>query len=165
MMKIERILAPTDLSQLSQAGLRYALELGQSQGAELIIYNVIEYGETSIPLELTEWVSHHSGITRIRDAAQERRKLLITFVGENFADILPQVRVRYEADMGVPYKRIVEKAAEESVQMIVMSTHGRTGLLHAFVGSVTEKVVRLASCPVLSVRPVREPKVSRVAVA
>ncbi len=165
MVKIEKILSPTDLSQLSQAGLRYALELGQSQGVELIIYNVIEYGETSIPLELTEWVSHHSGITRIRNAVQERKKLLIKFVAENFPDFLPQVRVRYDADMGIPCKRIVEKAAEENVQMIVMSTHGRTGLLHAFVGSVTEKVVRLAVCPVLSVRPVREAKFSRVAVA
>jgi len=61
-----------------------------------------------------------------------------------------------EVGVGVAYQRIVEKSAAEGVDLIVMSTHGRTGFLHVLIGSVTEKVVRMAACPVLSVRPAKE---------
>jgi Universal stress protein family len=64
--------------------------------------------------------------------------------------------VRHDVGFGVPYEKIVEKAAEENADLIVMSTHGWSGLFHALIGSVTEKVVRLASCPVLSIRPLEE---------
>lgn len=63
------------------------------------------------------------------------------------------VKVRQIVEIGVPYKRIVEKAEEEGVDMIIMSTHGRSGFDHMLIGGVTEKVVRRASCPVLSIRP------------
>jgi nucleotide-binding universal stress UspA family protein len=93
-MKVKKILAPTDLSELSRAGLRYALELGKSEGAEVLVYNVV-------------------------GPSQERLD-------------------RHKADL------------------IVMSTHGSTGLSHAQIGSVTEKVVRTAICPVLSIHPTEE---------
>jgi universal stress protein A len=64
--------------------------------------------------------------------------------------------VRQAVEFGMPVDNIVEKAANEGVDLIVMSTHGRTGLEHMILGSVTEKVVARASCPVLVV-PHRHP--------
>jgi universal stress protein A len=58
--------------------------------------------------------------------------------------------------MGIPYQNIVEMATAESVDLIVMATHGRTGLGHLVLGSVAERVVRLAPCPVLTIRPLGE---------
>ena len=57
--------------------------------------------------------------------------------------------------MGVPYRDIVRKAADENCDLIVMSTHGRTGFEQVMLGSVTAKVVARAICPVLSIRPAR----------
>jgi nucleotide-binding universal stress UspA family protein len=56
-------------------------------------------------------------------------------------------------ELGVPYQRIVETATAEQVDLIVMATHGRTGPSHLVLGSVAEHVVRLAPCPVLTIRP------------
>ena len=107
MIRPKKILAPTDLSKLSLAAVRYALEMALEQNAEVIVYNVI--GEDG------EWF------------------------GKNEA--------------GVPYILIVKKAEEENADLIVMSTHGRTGIEQLMLGSVTAKVVARASCPVLSIRP------------
>jgi universal stress protein A len=59
-------------------------------------------------------------------------------------------------NLGVPYQRILETAAAEQVDLIVMATHGRTVLAHLVLGSVAERVVRTAPCPVLTIRPPAE---------
>jgi nucleotide-binding universal stress UspA family protein len=55
--------------------------------------------------------------------------------------------------VGIPYRKIVDVTEEEKVDLIVMTTHGRTGLSHLVMGSVAEKIVRIAPCPVLTIRP------------
>ena len=64
-----------------------------------------------------------------------------------------EVTVVRRVVVGIPYRRIVEVAADEKVDLIVMATHGRTGFSHLFMGSVAEKVVRTAPCPILTIRP------------
>jgi glycine betaine transporter len=70
----------------------------------------------------------------------------------------PEIRKAIETEIlvlpGVPFLEIIRVARLKGVDLIVMATHGRTGLSHALMGSVTEKVVRKSSCPVLSIRPV-----------
>jgi universal stress protein A len=63
------------------------------------------------------------------------------------------VKVVRRVVVGIPYRKIVEVAADEKLDLIVMATHGRTGFSHLFLGSVAEKVVRTAPCPVLTIRP------------
>lgn len=165
MGKVKKILAPTDLSELSQTGMRYALEMAGVQGAEVIAYHIIGAEEATpyyYPESMVEY-SSRAEFKPVPEILEERRKLLADFLRENFAELLSKVKIRQEVDIGLPYKMIVGKAAEEGVDMIVMSTHGRTGILHALIGSVTEKVVRLATCPVLSVRPTQESKLAEAA--
>jgi nucleotide-binding universal stress UspA family protein len=83
----------------------------------------------------------------------EQKERVREFVRENFADLIDKVRVTEVVEAGVPYNKIVTKAEEEHIDLIVMSTHGRTGLEQIMLGSVTAKVVARASCPVLSIRP------------
>ena len=64
-----------------------------------------------------------------------------------------KVEVTRRVVVGIPYRKIVEVADEEKSDLIVMTTHGRTGLSHLVMGSVTEKIVRTAPCPVLTIRP------------
>jgi len=150
MDKVKRILAPTDLSDLSQTGVRYALEMAGSQGgAEVIVYHVIGYEEANLHDEIFRAESLPSWLL------EDRKNFLAELVRDNYSDLISKVKVRRQVEIGVPHQKIVEKAAEEGVDMIVMCTHGRTGLLHVLMGSVTEKVVRHAPCPVLSVRPAK----------
>jgi nucleotide-binding universal stress UspA family protein len=150
MNKISKILAPTDLSRLSHVGVRHALELAHSQGAEVILYHVIAIAD--------DWLSRHDEFNPVAGLVEEQERLLDKFVKERLADFADKVKIRQIVELGVPHKRIVEKAQEEGVDLIVMSTHGRTGFDHMLIGSVTEKVVSRAACPVLSIRPPMDEK-------
>ena len=143
MERIKKILAPTDMSEFSQAGVRYALDLARTVGAEVTVYHVLSTDEL-MQQELGGPLSHI--LERYEGALKK-------FLDEHFADLLPLVEVRAKVEIGVPDDNIVEEAEKEGIDMVVLSTHGRTGLSHILVGSVTERVVRHAPCLVLSIRP------------
>jgi nucleotide-binding universal stress UspA family protein len=151
MKNVRRILAPTDMSELSRDAVRYALETAKASGADVVVYHVIPYEDLAPYFNMDE--STVMPYRPVPEIVAECRKELAKFLRENFADLLPKVTVRTEIEVGLPYKRIVERAVEEDADMIVISTHGRTGLLRMFIGSVTEWVVRLAHCPVVVIRP------------
>jgi nucleotide-binding universal stress UspA family protein len=144
-MKVTKILAPTDLSQLSRSAVRYALEIGLEQGSEVIVYYVIS--------EDGNWFGKDDPLNPASAFVPQQRERLHEFIRENFADIIGKVKMTEVVETGVPYNMIVTKAKEEHSDLIVMSTHGRTGLDQIMLGSVTAKVVARAPCPVLSIRP------------
>ena len=146
-MKLSKIIAPTDLSNLSQSALRYAMQLALEQGAEVIVYNVIS--------EDGEWFDKNDELNPVKALVPQQRQRLADFVKESCAEFLDQLKVKEVVEVGVPYRDIVRKAADERADLIVMSTHGRTGLEQVMLGSVTAKVVTRATCPVLSLRPAR----------
>jgi nucleotide-binding universal stress UspA family protein len=151
MNKIKTILAPSDLSDFSKPGFRYALELAQWQQSEVIICNVITVEETPFPQGTEEWVAKQVEVPKMKKIIDQRVKSLDRYLRENFADLLDITNIRREIRVGTPYQVIVELATAEAVDLIVMSTHGRTGLAHMLLGSVTERVLRRAPCPVLAV--------------
>ena len=151
MKKIKKILAPTDLSELSKVGVRYALEMAESEGAEVVVFYVSDYAE-ALPSSFTEQVSIHPRFETVDKFINNHKKKIHEFLVKNFSDLVTKVKVHPEADVGVDYKKIVERAEKECADIIVMSTHGRTGFGHMLIGSVTEQVVRRSGCPVLSVR-------------
>jgi nucleotide-binding universal stress UspA family protein len=149
-MKIrpERILATTDFSECAQIGLRLAGSLAGSFGAELFLVNVIsekelEYiSETDFPKKPVDII------------ATEQKDRLI----QHFEEVLkpderegltPHPKIKF----GNPAEEILKASEELDVDLVVMATHGRTGLRHLLAGSVAEEVVRQASCPVLTIRP------------
>ncbi len=142
MKKVEKILAPTDLSELSRVGLEYALELARGWGAEVTVYHVAN------PVELANYKAHS-----LEDLLDKHRKSLGQFLNEHFAELLPLVEVRQKVEIGSPATNILDEAERETSDLIVMSTHGRTGIAHVLMGSVTEQVVRNAACPVFSIHP------------
>ena len=143
MERIKKILAPTDLSDLSQAGVRYAMELATTVGAEVTVYHVVG----------TDELMHHDPLRALDHMLERSEAELGQFLEDYFSDLLPLVEVRKKVEIGAPDANIVEAAKKDGADLIVISTHGRTGLSHILVGSVTEKVVRHAPCPVLSIRP------------
>jgi nucleotide-binding universal stress UspA family protein len=143
MSRIRKIVAPTDFSELSKLGLHYAFEVARDTSAEVIVYHVIDFS--------SEWADKRGDVMAHPDLLQHWRKNLEAFLADNFAEYMNLVDVRPMIEIGGPVQNIVEKAREEGADMIVMSTHGRTGLDHIILGSVTEKVVARAPCPVLVV--------------
>ena len=135
MAMLKKILAPTDFSDLSVRGVRYACQLAKDVGAEVTILNVVIVDE--------------SGINKRE--MEENKQRLEEFVVKNVADIGANLRIRKVVDAGQPYGAIVDCAENERIDLIVMSSHGRSGLSRMMIGSVTDKVLRAASCPVLVV--------------
>ena len=150
MDQVKKILAPTDLSGLSQVGVRYALNLAKNIDAEVTVYHVVDYdtliryGQKSTAPSSFQPPDHFF-LERYQTALSQ-------FLKDHVSDLTPGVKVSEKVELGTPDKSIVELAKSEGYDLIVMSTHGKTGL-RMTVGSVTEKVVRTAPCPVLSIRP------------
>ncbi len=158
MLRLTQILVPTDFSEHSDGALRHAAELARQFGAKLVLLHVVS-NETLESISKAH-VPPHPVDKVYEDLDQETR--------EQYANhVPPEVRKVLETEVlvlpGVPFLEIVRAARLKGVDLIVMATHGRTGLSHALVGSVTEKVVRMAPCPVLSIRPVRVEAVAHAA--
>jgi nucleotide-binding universal stress UspA family protein len=149
--KISKILAPTDFSELSQAGVHYALELAKELKAEVTVYHVVSQGELmQYNVGLSEGKTEEQ-LQPLLHPVDTYQQAMSRFMKTHFADLTADVKVHERVEMGVAEKNVVNLAEEEGMDLIVISTHGRTGLSHMIVGSVTEKVVRLARCPVLSI--------------
>jgi nucleotide-binding universal stress UspA family protein len=153
METVKKVLAPTDLSDPSCVGLRYALEMGRSRGAEVIVYYVIDLGD--------HWTKRgDSG--PVREMLERHRLMLDKFLRDKFPEEMNLTEVRQVVEFGGAVDNIVKKAEGERVDRIVMSTHGRTGIDHLLIGSVSEKVISRAPCPVLIV-PAHKRKIARAA--
>ncbi|MBI3330322.1 MAG: universal stress protein [Nitrospinae bacterium] len=144
-MEIRHILTPTDFSEFSRQAIDYAFGLAQTFGAKLSLLYVIEM--PAYPVE--GYVPPSSGTALLEDLERESRLELARMLPE--ADTT-NVEVARHVVVGTPYRKIVETAKAEKADLIVMATHGRTGLSHLVMGSVAERVVRTAPCPVLTVR-------------
>jgi universal stress protein A len=149
-MEIRRILTPTDFSEYSRQALTYAHELSQTFGAKLLLLHVVEL--PAYPVEVV--LPSAQGRTLLDDLERQARLDLTHLLPKAKH---PKVEVMCLVAVGAPYYKIVEVAEAEKVDLIVMATHGRTGLGHLVLGSVAERVVRMASCPVLTMRPTPAP--------
>ena len=140
--KIEKILAPTDLSDLSALGVNYALELARGWGAEVTVYHLTDAAE----------LANYKAFS-LQALIDKHKHSVEQFLSARFSDLLPLVELRKKVEIGAPAEMILAEAEKETSDLIVMSTHGRTGVAHLLMGSVTEQVVRNAICPVFSVHP------------
>jgi nucleotide-binding universal stress UspA family protein len=147
MATITRILVPVDFSDASLRALDYAVEFGRRRMAQLIVLHAVE--PVYYPaLEATYGIGFDLGnvYDQIEQAARTR---LARLAGELRAR---RVKVRTLLAQGTAHQVIVDSAAKLKADLIVMSTHGRSGLSHALLGSVAERVLRTAKCPVVTVR-------------
>ncbi len=140
MRQVKKILAPTDFSDVSKLGISYAFDLARDIGAEVIAYHAITVED--------EVKAVRANLVHIYDLVGEKRRLLNEFIADNFGDRMNLVELRQVVEIGAPFQNIVDIAAKENVDLIVIATHGRTGLDHMMLGSVAEKVVARASCVV-----------------
>jgi nucleotide-binding universal stress UspA family protein len=115
------------------------------QGAEVVVYHVIS--------EDGDWFDKSDELNPARALVPKQKQRLAEFIEENCAEFIGKVKIHQVVEVGVPYKAIAQKADEERADLIVISTHGRTGLEQVMLGSVTARVVARSGCPVLTIRP------------
>ncbi len=144
MNTIKRILVPIDFSDYSRHALRYASEYAKSFAAKMYMVYVFEPIYTGIEVEFMSGpVNMENDIQKL--ALKELKKLVETEIG---GDIETEILFK----VGKPFIKIIETASENDIDLIIISTHGQTGIKHLLFGSTAEKVVRKAPCPVLSLR-------------
>jgi nucleotide-binding universal stress UspA family protein len=146
MISIRRILCPVDFSESSTHAIEYALAFASAYRAELRLLHVVYppsygVGADGINIDITVQMTEH-----VEKTSREQLHAL----AENARTSWPEVTE--EILTGVPFLEIIRSARAAQADLIVMGTHGRTGLAHALIGSVAERVVRKAPCPVLTVK-------------
>jgi nucleotide-binding universal stress UspA family protein len=142
---VRNILVSTDFSDFSATAVEYASSFALLYGAKIHLVHVIESGAVmGVPnIELNA-----AAVTReSEESAQEEMRKFVYWKLKNNTN-LEQVILH-----GEPHREIVRYAQENEIDLIVVATHGRTGLAHMLLGSVAEKVVRLSPVPVLAVKP------------
>jgi len=143
-MIAQHILVPTDFSEYADDALQYAIELAKTLQARLTILHVYD---------LPSYALGEVSPSVIDDTLQAME----THAQQQIQNALARVlKAGLQGDSviveGAPFQAILDTAKNKGADLIVMGTHGRTGLTHILMGSVAEKVVRLASCPVLVTR-------------
>ncbi|MEW6196006.1 MAG: universal stress protein [Bacteroidota bacterium] len=142
---IKKILVPIDFSDYSKNALKYAVQFSKNFNAKIYLIYVVEpiiypadfsMGQVAIPSMDIDL--HERAETELKNLAQ------------NF--ISSQIEVETIIKSGKPFVEINETAREKDVDLIIIATHGHTGVEHILFGSTAEKVVRKAPCPVLTLR-------------
>ena len=144
-VSISKVLVPIDFSDYSKSALKYAVNFAKIFKADMFLIYVVEpiiyppdfsMGQIAIPSVSTEWDE------RARDELDKLAK----------TEISSDVYVKTIIKTGKPFVEIIDTATEENIDLIIIATHGHSGVEHILFGSTAEKVVRKASCPVLTLR-------------
>lgn len=144
-MRINTILFPTDFSNGARAAMDHALSLAKDYNAKLILLYVIQ------DISIAEWYIPSS--ISVTDLVEDMQKSAMREMDKWYDEVAAQVKnVEKMVVRGVPFVEIIRTAREKNADLIVIGTHGRTGIDHMLFGSTAEKVVRKATCPVLTVR-------------
>jgi nucleotide-binding universal stress UspA family protein len=142
----KRICCPIDFSESSRSALRTAADLCQVLGAELTLFHAYPLPGYTLPEGSV--VPSPKMLQELADQAEAHLQ-----EWRGVAEAMGAKNVKTAKSVGEPALEVVEFARENGVDLLVVATHGRTGLRHALLGSTAERVVRRAGCPVLTVHP------------
>jgi len=145
MKEFKTILMATDFSESSDYAFSYALSLAKKFNARLLLLHVINE-----PVDLRGFYAPHISFEKLEEEIEEgAQKMMEKFCQTHLRDY-----DNYETNIvpGIPYDEVIKKAVAANADLIILGTHGRTGLDHMLFGSTAEKVVRKSSVPVMTVR-------------
>lgn len=145
MEMIKKILVPIDFSDYSKKALQYTVKFAKSFSAELYLVYVIEPMVYPADLSMGQMVIPQSEVNLSEKANNELAELATNAIGES-------LKYNILIKTGKPFMEVIETASEVDADLIIIATHGHTGVEHLLFGSTSEKVVRKAPCPVLTLR-------------
>jgi nucleotide-binding universal stress UspA family protein len=144
MIEIKKVLVPTDFSETSQAATQYAVELAKKFNAKIYLLHVIEDPVVYMPMFESYALPPKEDFESFAETRLEN-----WILDEDKGDL--EIETKWVH--GNPFVDILKFSKREDMDLIVVGTHGRSFTAHLLLGSVAEKVVRTAACPVLTVRP------------
>jgi len=147
MIELKRILLPTDFSEYSQAACAYACGLVEKFDSELHVLHVLQDLIAMVPEPGLAFPPPGDYMQELKESAETA---LAKIPDPEWSAGRSIVRV---TRTGPPFLEIIQYAREHEIDLIVLGTHGRSGLAHVLLGSVAEKIVRKSPCPVLTIRP------------
>lgn len=141
------ILVPTDFSEFSDRAVRQAADIAEQNNAKVFLLHVVDKLQQCaidycIPIETMMKVQSDSEKEATKKMQEEVDKIVKA----------KKIEVVFDVKSGVPYEEILKEQQERKIDLIVIASHGRTGILKNLIGSVAERVMREAKCPVLLVR-------------
>ena len=143
MFNIKNILLPTDFSNLSLSAAEYAIDIAKQYGAKIHFLNVLEKIPPILAIRSLDLSEEKVEKTIEEEAQNALKKSLGKINQDNSVEIIPVIK------KGIDFETIIDYCEKNKIDLIVIATHGRTGILHTLLGSVAEKVIRYATCPVL----------------
>ena len=146
MIQLKRIMLPTDFSDYSAVATPYACEIADQFGAELHLFHVLETQRSSTP-------AFGGGLAlnpNVKESQAKAEKKLAKTLDAEWRESHTVIQAVSD---GPTFLEIILYAKNNDIDLIILATHGRTGLAHTMIGSVAEKVVRKAPCPVLTIKP------------
>ena len=159
-LDFKRILCPADLSTFSLEAVKLAVKVAENSGATLYLLHVIDNPFDDLymssiteadPAFIQMYQNEPAKRARVLRRTVEHSEILLKQFCYAWVESLP--KVRYLVSSGNPFEKILDAGEDERIDLIVLATHGRTGVKRLLIGNVAEKVVRHAPCPVLTVRP------------
>lgn len=144
MIALKNILVPTDFSDTSRLAAAYAVELANRFSAKLHLVHIVEEPVATIPLLETY------GAPSKEEFESAARAMLDSWP---LPDDAENLEIERRVHHGTPFLQILHDARDHDIDLIVMGSHGRGAIAHLLMGNVAERVVRKASCPVLTIRP------------
>lgn len=145
MEMIKKILVPIDFSDYSKKALHYTVKFAKSFDAELFLVYVIEPLVYPADLSMGQMVIPQSEVNLSEKAKSELEELATNEIGDS-------LKYNILIKTGKPFMEVIETASEIDADLIIIATHGHTGVEHLLFGSTAEKIVRKAPCPVLTLR-------------
>ena len=141
-LKIKKILVPTDFSSAAKNALAYASDIAKQFGAKITVLHVVE------PMPTSDFSAYPLALP-LDEMLKENKRSLDRFARHELDEKLLQGT---RLSVGRPFREITAAARSLNADLIIIATHGHTGLAHAILGSTAERVVRYSPCPVLTVR-------------
>ena len=147
--EIKKILFPTDFSVASDYALSYVVSMAKRFKAEIFLIHVVD---TSY--DISGFYIPHISVEKLIQEMESSAEAQLKKVGGKISRSVKAYKSAVKS--GIPYKEIIKFAKNKGIDMIIMGTHGKSGTDHFFFGSTTERVMKQADCPVLTIRPPKD---------
>jgi nucleotide-binding universal stress UspA family protein len=145
----KKILVPTDFSAYADNALKQAIDIAKQNKAEIYLLNVIDDGFQQCAVD---YCLDEGTVQKVLKDSVKSAKEKLQQEAKKVTDSKSSIEIVYDARRGIPYEEILKEQEEKGIDLIVIASHGKTGILKNLLGSVVDKIMRRAKCPVLLVR-------------
>ena len=145
----KKILVPTDFSVYADNALKQAIDIAKQNNAKLFLFHVIDDGFQQCAVD---YCINEADVQKILKESIKNAKDKLQQEAEKITDNHSSIEIVYDTKRGIPYEEILKEQEEKGIDLIVIASHGKTGILKNMMGGVVDKVIKRAKCQVLLVR-------------